>query len=260
MKDGVLYCYENGNWSTADRSEQIKQLLPNDLLLCTVDIDGEIAVDDIDQIGRPLTSAYYYCMAQKLIELNKSTPFVKLSGDIMFGARALATDGTVLLPVVDRYECFTMEEKPCELSDEFVLTEKGNVYCLRVVNFDQPYLRCIYDGGDITLISAAYGTGQCLGITDDGTVLSWNESGHKNFDIPFVSNWKNVDTVKQGFHFAVGLTKKGEVLYADSNEENTRQIGRQFKKWGKVTAIAIDGMTVYGLKSDGSCLSMKISL
>lgn len=264
VKDGVLYRYEDGHWSEAEHPEQVRQLVSCDLALCTVDQNGTVFYDgelpDPMEI-RSLTSAAAFDMAHQLMELNSSTSLVGLSGDIALWPSALAEDGTIFLavPALNHYERYTMEDRPIELSDEFVLTEQGNVYQLQIVNFDQPDLRCIYDGGDITSISAAYGTGQCLGLKKDGTVLSWNESGRKNFDIPSVAEWTNVRSVKQGFHFAVGLTEKGEVLYAGCMGSNEK-IGSQLKAWGKIEAIAIYGMAVYGLKPDGSCVSMEINL
>lgn len=249
VKDGVLYRYEDGHWSEAEHPEQVRQLVSCDLALCTVDQNGTVFYDgelpDPMEI-RSLTSAAAFDMAHQLMELNSSASLVGLSGDIIHWPSALAEDGTIFLPApaLSYYERYTMEERPIELSDEFVLTEKGNVHRLWVDSTGEPRLRCIYDGGDITSISAAYGTGQCLGLTEDGTVLSWNESGRKNFDIPSVAEWTNVRSVKQGFHFAVGLTEKGEVLYADSSEGNTKGIGSQLKAWGKIEAIAIYGMAV----------------
>lgn len=266
VKDGALYRYEDGDWSEAAHPEQIKQLVSCELALCTVDQNGTVFYDG--ELPDPmeimsLGSAAAFDMAHQLMELNSSTPLVGLSGDIALWPSALAEDGTIFLPApaLNRYERYTMEERPMELSEEFVLTQQGNVYSLAVKEFTaEPVLRCIYDGGDIASISAAYGTGQCLGLKEDGTVLSWNESGRKNFDIPSVSEWTDVRSVKQGFHFAVGLTEKGEVLYADSSEGNTGKIGSQLKAWGKIQAIAIYFMTVYGLKPDGSCVSMEIDL
>lgn len=264
VKDGDLYRYEGGGWSEAEHPEQVRQLVSCDLALCTVDKDGTVfyggELPDPMEF-RSLGSAAAFDMAHHLMELNSSTSLVGLSGDIALWPNALAEDGTIFLavPALNHYERYTMEDRPIELSDEFVLTEQGNVYQLQIVNFDQPDLRCIYDGGDITSISAAYGTGQCLGLKKDGTVLSWNESGRKNFDIPSVAEWTNVRSVKQGFHFAVGLTEKGEVLYAGCMGSNEK-IGSQLKAWGKIEAIAIYGMAVYGLKPDGSCVSMEINL
>lgn len=264
VKDGDLYRYEGGGWSEAEHPEQVRQLVSCDLALCTVDKDGTVfyggELPDPMEF-RSLGSAAAFDMAHHLMELNSSTSLVGLSGDIALWPNALAEDGTIFLavPALNHYERYTMEDRPIELSDEFVLTEQGNVYQLQIVNFDQPYLRCIYDGGDITSISAAYGTSQCLGLKKDGTVLSWNESGRKNFDIPSVAEWTNVRSVKQGFHFAVGLTEKGEVLYAGCIGSNEK-IGSQLKAWGKIEAIAIYGMAVYGLKPDGSCVSMEINL
>ena len=266
VKDGDLYRYEGGGWSEAEHPEQVRQLVSCDLALCTVDKNGTVFYDgelpDPMEI-RSLGSAAAFDMAHHLMELNSSTSLVGLSGDIVHWPSALAEDGTIFLPApaLSYYERYTMKERPIELSDEFVLTEQGNVYSLAVKEFTaEPVLRCIYDGGDITSISAAYGTRQCLGLKEDGTVLFWNESGIKNFDIPSVEEWTNVRSVKQGFHFAVGLTGKGEVLYADNSEGNTEKIGGQLKAWGKIEAIAIYGMTVFGLKPDGSCVSMEVDL
>lgn len=264
VKEGALYRYEDGHWSEAEHPEQIRQLVSCDLALCTVDQNGTVFYDgelpDPMEI-RSLTSAAAFDMAHQLMELNSSASLVGLSGDIIHWPSALAEDGTIFLPApaLSYYERYTMEERPIELSDEFVLTEKGNVHRLWVDSTGEPRLRCIYDGGDITSISAAYGSRQCLGLKEDGTVLSWNESGYKNFDIPSVAEWTNVRSVKQGSNFAVGLTEKGEVLYAGCRG-STRENGSQLKAWGKIEAIAIWGMTVYGLKPDGSCVSMEIDL
>lgn len=264
VKDGVLYRYEDGEWSEAEHAEEIRQLVSCGLALCTVDRNGAVFYDG--ELPDPMEmrsagSAAAFDMAHQLMELNSSTSLVGLSGDIALWPRALAEDGTIFLPApgLNYYERYTMEERPAELSDEFVLTEQGNIYELQVAQSGEPRMNCVYDGGDITSISAAYGTGQCLGIREDGTALSWNGSGHKNFDIPSVAEWTNVRSVKQGFHFAVGLTEKGEVLYADCTG-NTEKIDSQLKAWGKVEAIAVYGMSVYGLKPDGNCVSMEVEL
>lgn len=266
VKEGVLYRYEDGLWSEAEHTEQVRQLVSCDMALCTIDQNGTVFYDgelpDPMEI-RSLTSAAAFDMAHQLMELNSSASLVGLSGDIALWPSALAEDGTIFLPApaLSYYERYTMEERPIELSDEFVLTEEGNIYRLWVDSAGETRLRCIYDGGDVTSISAAYGTLQCLGLTEDGTVLSWNESGYKNFDIPSVAEWTNVRSVKQGFNFAVGLTEKGEVLYAGCRGNgNAEKIGNELKAWGKIEAIAIYGMTVYGLKPDGSCVSMEIDL
>ena len=263
VREGTLYRYEDIGWVHAGYTETIGQLISGDAL-CAVDVDGNVACERDytvmpDKMG--LTGAYYWEMARQLIVLNQTIPFVEISGDFEHGARALLEDGSILLPIEDHYEQYTMEEPPIALSGDFILTEKGNVYqlsCELGIENRAPDLRCIYDGEDITAINSLPGTGQCLGITKKGGVISWNETGIVKFDIPFVSSWTDVVMVKQGFHFALALTKAGEVLYADSDAENTERIGRELDKWRDIANISISGMTVYGLQSDGSCLSMEI--
>lgn len=259
VTEGILYRYEDTDWIYAGYSEPIKQLIAGDTL-CAVDADGNVIFEGDLTFSEDmsLTSGYFVETAQNFIDLNQTIPFVEISGDIMFGPRALLEDGSILLPIGTRYEQYTMDETPVALSDDFILTEKGNVYQLSVVNYGEPDLCCVYDGGDITAISALGNTGQCLGITKSGGVISWNTSGNMNFNIPSVSSWTDVIMVKQGFHFALALTKTGEVLYADCNKDNTEKNGNKLDTWRDITNVSISGMTVYGLKSDGSYLSMKI--
>lgn len=256
-----MYRYEDAGWSYAGYSEPIRQLTAGEAL-CALDADGNVIFEGDLTLSEdmPLTSGYYVETAQDLIDLNQTTPFAEIGGNMMLGPRALLEDGSILLPIGDRYEPYTMDERPIALSDDFILTEKGNVYQLRVVNSAGPDLRCIYDGGDITAISGSKNTGQCLGVTKSGGAISWNTSGNATFDIPSVSGWTDVVMVRQGFHFALALTKTGEVLYAGPSGENTERIGNELNKWSDITSISISGMTVYGLRSDGSCLSMELEL
>lgn len=263
VMDGSLYRYADTDWVYAGYPEQIKQLVPGEKL-CAVDSNGNVISEaDLSISGErnvPSLTGYYIETAQNFIDLNQTTPFVEISGNIMLGARALSEDGSILVPVGTHYEQYAMEEKPVALSDDFILTENGNVFQLSSeMVYDAPDLCCIYDGGDIKTISGLANTSQCLGITRNGRVISWNTSGYMGFNIPSVSNWTDVAMVKQGFHFALALTKTGKVLYADCDEENTEKIGDMLDTWRDITNIAIYGMTIYGLKSDGSCLSMTIS-
>ena len=257
VMEGVLYRYADTDWVYAEYPEQIKQLVPGDNL-CAVDSNGNVIFEaDLSISGKgniPSLTGYFIETAQNFIDLNQTTPFVEISGDIMLGPSALLENGSILMPVGDHYEQYAMEEKPIALSGGFILTEDGNVYQQSDPMDEKPEVHCVYHGGNIAAICGNQLTGECVGLTKKGTVLSWNTSRNANFDVPSVTEWKDVVAVKQGHHFVVALTKAGKVLYADSNKEHTEKIGNEFAEWRDITNISISGMTVYGLESTGNCL------
>ena len=95
-----------------------------------------------------------------------------------------------------------------------------------------------------------------IGLTDKDTVVAVRPSGEEKL-LP-VSEWKNIETVSQGFHFAVGLTEKGRVVYADYDEESTRKVTDILKDWKDVVDVTVYGMNIYGVKADGECVSLNV--
>jgi hypothetical protein len=215
--------------------------------------DGSTDITD----DMPLGSASDFQLAQQLIACNESEKFLCIGDTITLSCLALPEDGTILYPDGDTYARFQMDEVPIFLSGNYILTERGNVYYLDLENEvgDAPQLIPIYDGENIVSISSCYSDQQCIGLKDDGSVCSW--SANSDGSELSVSDWTQVISVKQGFHFAIGLTNDGKVLYAGSGENQTERIENELSQWNDIVQIAIYGTAIYGLKSDGSCLTIQ---
>jgi hypothetical protein len=147
-----------------------------------------------------------------------------------------------------------MEEVPAFLSGNYILTERGNVYYLdhEKEAGSAPRLISVCDDENIVSISSCYSDQQCMGLKEDGTVCSW--SANSNWGELPVSDWTQVISVRQGFHYAVALTSDGNVLYADYSADNIENIQSELSQWNNIVQIAIYGTTIYGLQSDGTCV------
>lgn len=268
VEDGILYMYTaEGKWLPKENIGESKQLVAGEAL-CVLREDGRLYYEgDLDiSEDTPLTDAYFMHMAQTLLAINEREPFACISGSLETECTALLDNGSLLIPVSGEYEyCrmdeFAVEEAPTYLSGNFILTEQGNVYYVKneTDNSVNLTLNCIYDDGNIVTLDSSYTTGECLGLTGDGNVISWQTS--ERFSPLPVSDWKNISYIAQGFHFAVGLTEKGQVLYAAAHDpEKNAETAAALEAWGKITRIAVYGTKIYGLKPDRSCVSLEIKL
>lgn len=266
VKDGELFQSQEGSWVSVDAYGEVRKIVSGEDL-CGLDSMGNLFYEcDLTIPEGPLSSQISIYMGQQLAELNQQYSFADISSDLLSTPCVLLENGIILFPIVDDYVEFQLEETPAELAEDFVLTREGNIYYLKEPLIDdsprqyelQPTADLVYSAGDIVSISACYGTGQCLGLTDTGNVVSL--SINKHFGSLPVSEWTDAVSVIQGFHFAVALTSQGNVLYADYDEGNTAEIQAAFSSWKNIVAIAIYGMEVYGLKADGSWVSMEITL
>jgi hypothetical protein len=258
VKDGDLYEYSGNRWSRVEQDGNVSQLVSGEVL-CGLDTDGNVFYDGSTDItdDMPLGSASDFQLAQQLIACNESEKFLCIGDTITLSCLALPEDGTILYPDGDTYARFQMDEVPVFLSGNYILTERGNVYYLNLENEvgDTPQLVSVYDGENIVSISSCYSDQQCIGLKDDGSVCSWSANSDGS-ELP-VSDWTQVISVKQGFHFAVGLTGDGKVLYAGSGVDQAERIENELSQWNDIVQIAIYGTAIYGLKSDGSCLTIQ---
>lgn len=274
VKDGMLYQSSEDGWISVEEYGQVRRIL-DDETISGLDADGTLFYEyDLYPSDEEYTNLSYGItlhMGRKLEELNEQYPFASIDrGFPQYDLIALLDDGTILFPVEDDYVEFQIEEMPVELSGGFVLTQEGNVFYLkeqtvRLKQEDnttdmiiQPGADCLYSEGDIAAIEGSWTTDECMGLKADGTAVSW--SMMSNFDPLPVSDWTDIVAVKQGHHFAVGLTSRGEVLYASLSEDNQARMQAALSEWEDIVAITIYYMEVYGLKADGSVVSMEISL
>ncbi len=111
---------------------------------------------------------------------------------------------------------------------------------------------------NIIAIDSSSTAGEGLGITKEGNVVSWGLS--QTWPGLKVADWQDVVMVEQDFHAAVGLTKHGEVLYKGPTLNNTEAVMSELASWEHVIGVSIvvdiSGTTIYGVKSDGSLLTV----
>lgn len=264
IKEGKVYEYETeGVWRNLGLIGVAKHIVRGEKL-CILNEDGSLYYEmgtDSEE-GLPLTSAYTIDMAEKALTLNKEESFSWINQSLEYlGFRALLKNGDILYQGLRGYERYHMEEEtPVFLSGSFILTSEGNVYYLDIdtdgdTGITNTYLKCVYDGKDIVTISASESAKRCLGLRENGTVISWSDIAPLE-----VKDWKNVIAIQQGFNYAVGLTSKGRVLYVDYNAESTEKVTKALDLWTDIVQIAAYSDTIVGLKRDGSCLFLDISV
>lgn len=259
VSEGVLYRYEGGRrWRRLAGDGAVKQLLSGEELT-GLDETGKLLFrqdasrDEAD--WTPLSAGYTRHMRQRLLEINENERFSCVSG--MPGWLAVLEDGTLLVPSSGEYARVRLPQAPAALSGPFVLTEDGCVFLCPPdgagpTGTAEPVP--VYGGGDIAAISASLTSGECLGLRTDGTVAAWDTSGY--FDPLPVSGWEGVASAAQGFRFAVGLTEEGRILFAAHHAP--QETAEALAEWRDITRIAVSGTTVWGLRSDGSCLSLEV--
>lgn len=270
VKDGILYRSAEDGWLPVEEYGEVR-LIEDDETVSGLDAEGRLFYEydlDPDPEGEYINLSYGITlhMGRKLAEMNEQYAFADIDrGFPHYALIALLEDGTVLFPIADDYVEYQMDETPARLSGGFALTGEGNVYYLRVKTvvkapeqITEPTADLLYSGGDIVTIDGYWPTSECLGLKTDGTVVSW--SMMSNFDPLPVSDWTNMAAAVQGNHFAVGLTSRGEVLYASNSRENQTKMQEALSEWKDVVAITVYYMEVYALKADGSWVSMEISL
>lgn len=264
IKEGYVYEYgADGAWRKLEQIGEARQIVRGEEL-CVLKTDGTLYYGkklDINAEILPLTSAYRLQMAIMALKYSHEEPFVYINQSIEYlNFRALLQNEDILYQAEDQYDYFKMEEDiPMFLSGSFILTEQGNVYYLKtesdgyrgVMSTD---LECVYDGGDIIAISASETAARCLGLRKNGKVISWSDVGPLE-----VTGWKNVIAIEQGFNYAVGLTDRGSVLYADYNSNNTKAVTEILEQWTDVTRIASNYDIITGLKKDDSCYFLNLS-
>lgn len=264
IKEGNVYEYETDEtWRHLELTGEAKQVVRGEVL-CVLNKDGSLYYGeklDLNTEVLPLTSAYNLYMASMALKLNEEEPFVNINQNIEYlGFRALLQNGDILYQGAGKYERYQLEEAPpIFLSGSYILTAQGNVYYLKedldgdsgIVSTD---LKCVYDGGDIVAISASETAARCLGLRENGKVISWSDIGTLE-----VTGWKNVVAIAQGFNYAVGLTNKGSMLYVDYNSSSTEAVSKALKQWTDVVQIAVYSDTITGLKQDDSCFFLNLS-
>lgn len=264
IKEGNVYEYgTDGIWRHLELIGEAKQIVGGEIL-CVLNEDGSLYYDNKIDLGEglPLTSAYALYMAEKALILNKDEPFAWINQSLEYlDFRALLRNGDILYQGLGEYDRYQMdEETPIFLSGSYIMTSQGNVYYLKIdtdgysgiMNTD---LKCVYDGKDIVTISASETAARCLGLRENGTVISFSDIAPLE-----VTDWKNVIAIQQGFNYAVGLTAKGSVLYVDYNASSTEEVTKALESWTDIVQMAAYSDIIVGLKRDGSCLFLDISV
>ena len=256
LEDGKIYSYNtDGSWEQIGPDGEAIQIVDGEYL-CALDTDGKLYYDWVptDEEPLPLTSGYTQYMAWLALEINETEHFACVNQEpIRLYFRALLQSGEILFQSGDEYTHLQLEELPVSLSGAYILTDAGNIWFMR--DEDVSELKCVYSGGDIIEIDANNNAGRCLALTRDHHVVSLQFHG----SALEVSDWNHIISIEQEFNYAVGLTDKGEVLYAavgHANEsiKNTEAlvIGT-LSEWSNVIQIAANGADIIGLKQDGSC-------
>ncbi len=235
--------------------------------LCILNRDGSLYYDGLIEIeldsnrNFPLSAGHSIYMKQKVLAINKEEPFAWLNKSLDLVEETnlfLLQSGEILYALGDEYERYSLEEKPIQLSESYILTEKGNVYVFDIVTKRSgeviPTFECIYKKEDIVMISSCSTRG--LALRKNGTVLSWEQE--KNRETLDVENWKNVIAVEQGFNYGIGLTSEGNVLYTDFFLNEREEIKKELSNWSDIIQISVNGGCIAGLKKDGSCLICEI--
>ncbi len=267
IQNGKVYQYEaDGVWKDLEVTTDAKQILSGEDL-CILNRDGSLYYDGLIEIvpdsnrNFPLSAAHSIYMKQKVLAINKEEPFAWLNKSLDLveeGNLFLLQSGEILYTLGDEYERYSLEEKPIQLSESYILTEKGNVYVFDIVKKRWgevvPTFECIYGEEDVVMISSC--STRCLALRKNGTVLSWRQE--KNRETLDVKNWKNVIAVEQGFNYGIGLTSEGKILYTDYDLVKTEEIKKELSNWSDIVQISVNGGCIAGLKEDGSCLICKI--
>lgn len=259
IEDGILYAYEeDGTRSVVELEGRASQVFSGENL-CVLLEDGSIYYDGMTELSEPedgenfpLSEGYAVVMAGKVLELNETEPFLAVNQNIEYlNFKALLESGELICETNSGgFRYYTLpEEKPIELSGDFILTENGNVYYL------YGDAEILYDGGDIAAISACETASRCIGLKENGQAVSW----WMDLEAPDVSGWKNIVAVKQGFYFAVGLDANGKVYFATDDAELEKNVTAELSQWSDVTEIAVLFETIAGMKEDGSCLFLDVA-
>ena len=267
IQNGKVYQYEaDGVWKDLEVTTDAKQILSGEDL-CILNRDGSLYYDGLIEIeldsnrNFPLSAGHSIYMKQKVLAINKEEPFAWLNKSLDLVEETnlfLLQSGEILYALGDEYEHYSLEEKPIQLSESYILTEKGNVYVFDIVTKRSgeviPTFECIYKKEDIVMISSC--STRCLALRKNGTVLSWEQE--KNRETLDVENWKNVIAVEQGFNYGIGLTSEGNVLYTDFFLNEREEIKKELSNWSDIIQISVNGGCIAGLKKDGSCLICEI--
>lgn len=264
IKEGILYAYgEDDTWSAVELAGKASQVFSGEDL-CVLLEDGSIYYDGITELPQQesdenfsVLAAYTVEMERKIVELNETEPFLAVSQNITDpNFSALLESGELVCKTdSDGLRRYTLpEEKPEKLSGAFILTEDGNVYYL------YGEAEMLYDGGDIAAISADATKSSCIGIKENGEVLSWvgSDSGWNKTWAYDVSEWKNIVAVQAGFYFVVGLDADGKVYFAMDDKKCEAAVIEDLSEWSDVTGIAVECGTIVGMRADGSCLFLDV--
>lgn len=268
LMEGLVYRYAGKTeWEPVELPGAVKQLIPGEEFCVLLEngkifYEGNIAIEE----DMPLTGAFYADMAKQLLDINETMAFVSVSNAITDDVMVLLEDGSVLAQTLEGYQVCELEEKAAAVSGCYILTETGNLY-FREENSIVPL--CIYDGQDLVSVTAGvFDRAACIGLKEDEHAVSFGRGWHRDpysgtseltwVELP-VTDWQGVMSAAQGNHFAVGLTEKGQLLYAGDFTEDVNETAREeLAAWEQVTAVTIYNTMVHGVKADGSCIFLEI--
>lgn len=168
------YKYEKA-WKRVESDVTVIQVIDGEIP-CAIDTNGKILFEELPEQEDilSLSSAYAYEMARKLLEINEEQKFLCLSDSLLCSPVALLEGNVLLYPRSGQYETYQMEEEVQMLSGNYVLTKSGNV--CRVASespaWDENVVRSVYDGGDIVAIGADQNSGLCIGVSEQGNIVS----------------------------------------------------------------------------------------
>lgn len=173
--DGLLVLEIEENQEMSIEIKHTKQIIDGEIP-CAIDTNGKILFEELPEQEDilSLSSAYAYEMARKLLEINEEQKFLCLSDSLLCSPVALLEGNVLLYPRSGQYETYQMEEEVQMLSGNYVLTKSGNV--CRVASespaWDENVVRSVYDGGDIVAIGADQNSGLCIGVSEQGNIVS----------------------------------------------------------------------------------------
>lgn len=159
---------------------------------------------------------------------------------------ALCEDGTILISSDENYFPFTVPDEIIkDISGGFVLTESGRVYQILISESQEVSYQKVSDG-PVIRIDASETASRCVGICENKTAVMWSDL--EPLDL---SEWNEVIEVSAGFNYCVGLTARGEILYADYNKRRESEI-RELLKQITAEHVTCGYETLAVLKKDGS--------
>ena len=262
IDEGKVFQYNSEcEWTVVEVEENPVRILSGENL-CVLSEDGKLYYkglsENLESEEHSLTTEYRIHMVEKVLKINENELFLAVNKNLDYiESRVLLENGKILYQGLEDYECYIFpEETPIGLSGDYVLTEEGNIYHLYTdITNESIELEKVYEGGDIVAISACESAPCYIGLRENGQVEAWCA----HYKTMAFEGWKNIVSVCQGFHYAVGLDSDGMIHFIGAEEELNVNVSQVLSTWRNIVEIAVAGEMIVGMQEDGKCLFLNIS-